>query len=130
MSTLLNGRRILVLEDQYPLALDMKDMVEAHGATVVGPVGRVEQALELVRSERIDGAILDVRLHDHDSLPVADELVTRGIPVIFATGYVTDQLPERFANTPRIAKPFSRIGLERTLRKVFGDALIEVGPRT
>ena len=119
MPELLDGRRILVLEDEYLVALDMKQMIEDWGGTVVGPVGRLAQAFALAESEELDGALLDVCLKGDLSFAVADELIAKGVPVIFVTGYDTPMLPERFATTPRLAKPFSEIAGERMMRKVF-----------
>lgn len=119
MENLLDGRRILILEDEYLAALDMSQMVEERGGVVVGPASRLDQALALVRSEPCDGAILDVRLDGDTSFPVADALMEAGVPVIFATGYDRTMLPTRFAATPKLAKPFTERGVERILRKVF-----------
>ena len=119
MTKLLDGLRVLVVEDDCLAASEMRDVVEELGGVALGPVARLEQALRLVQSDPPDAAILDVRLDGDDSLPVADALVALGTPVIFATGYDADSLPERFAETPRVAKPFSRVSIERTLRKAL-----------
>lgn len=120
MTSLLEGRRILVVEDEYLAALDMADMVERQGGTVVGPVGRLDPAILLALAERLDGAVLDVRLGRETSLPLAELLSDRGVPLIFATGYDSSQLPNRFAGTPRLAKPLADGALERALKQVFG----------
>lgn len=123
MPRLLDGRRILVLEDDYLAAIDMSQVIEEWGGVVVGPVARVDQALALARSEELDGAILDVKLDGGFSYPVADELTAKGVSVIFVTGYETGMLPERFAATPRLAKPLTEKTSGSILRKVFaGDA--------
>lgn len=123
MPSLLNGRRILVLEDDYLAALDMRQMIEDWGGMVVGPVARLDQALALARSEELDGAVLDVKLDGCFSFPAADELMLQGVPVIFVTGYESEMLPVRFADTPRLAKPLTENASGKTLRKVFrGEA--------
>jgi hypothetical protein len=53
------------------------------------------------------------------SYPVADELLAKGVPVVFTTGYDEAMLPERFAHTPKLSKPFSAREGERTMREVF-----------
>ena len=61
MERFLEGRRILVLEDNYFAALDVQEMIEDLGGLVLGPVGRLNQAQALVRSHPLDGAILMAR---------------------------------------------------------------------
>jgi CheY-like chemotaxis protein len=117
----LNGRRILVVEDEYLPSLVMVQMIEDLGGTAVGPVARTDQALALARSEALDGAVLDVRLNGGFSYAVADELMAKGLPVVFATGYDASMLPPRFANITLVRKPFSIVTVERTLEEVFAD---------
>ena len=119
MPRLLDGMCLLVLEDDYFAACEMERMVKEAGGTVLGPVGRLEQAFDLSAAERLDAAILDVKLNGHDSLQLADDLIAKGVPVIFATGYSADSLPERFANEPRITKPVTRIAFERAMKQLF-----------
>jgi DNA-binding NtrC family response regulator len=116
---LLGGLRLLILEDDYLAALDLAQMVEEQGGTVVGPVARLDQARALADMEGLDGAILDVDLSGETSLPLADELMARGVPVVLCTGYDPAMLPERFAALPRLDKPSTRIASERILRRVF-----------
>lgn len=122
MARLLEDRRILVVEDEFLAALDMAEAVERHGGRVVGPVGRLGQAMELARSEALDAAILDVRLDGETSFPLADLLAERGVPMLFATGYDHAHLPERFDAARRIAKPVSDAALEGALRALFRSA--------
>jgi CheY-like chemotaxis protein len=120
MHRLLNGQRFLVVEDEFLVALDMRQMIEERGGTVVGPAGRLDLALALARSQPIDGAILDINLDSHDSFPVADVLMARGIPVVFASGYDAPQLPERFADVPKLSKPFTEAAVDRALAQALG----------
>ena len=122
MTKPLEGLRVLIVEDDYFVASEMRDIVEDLGGVVLGPVARLEPARRLAQSDPPDAAVLDVRLNGDDSLPLADELIACDTPIIFATGYGTDSLPERFAATPRVAKPFSRTSVERTLREALSLA--------
>jgi DNA-binding response OmpR family regulator len=115
----LDGLRILLVEDEYLLALDMQETMEGWGATVVGPVGRLEPAVALAQSEALDGAILDLTLYGEDALPLADLLLADGLPLIFLTGYTIGKIPDRFAGIPVLAKPFDGAAGEQALRKVF-----------
>lgn len=102
----LQGRRILVAEDEYLLADDMRQALEAAGATVLGPVASTGAALAAASAEaRIDGAILDVNLGGRTVFAVADQLAERGVPFVFATGYDAGAIPARHAAIPRIEKP-------------------------
>jgi CheY-like chemotaxis protein len=121
MAGLLDGRRILVVEDEFVMALDLSDMLEELGGVVVGPVGRLAQGLALAESEELAGAILDVNLGSGSSFALADRLLANDIPVIFATGYEAMMLPDRFAGLPRLTKPFSALEIERTFRRIFAD---------
>jgi CheY-like chemotaxis protein len=103
----LEGRRVLVVEDEYLLADDLTHALEQAGAAVLGPVPGIEEALALIAAEtQIDAAVLDVNLRGEMVFPVADALVARGIPFAFATGYDEWALPDRFAAIPRLEKPF------------------------
>ena len=102
----LNGRRILVVEDEYLIAGDIRDALLAAGATVLGPVPSVAQALDLIGSEPTpDGAMLDINLRGEEIFVVADKLVELGVPFIFATGYDRSFIPDRFAAMPSLVKP-------------------------
>jgi CheY-like chemotaxis protein len=119
VSELLEGLRILILEDQFLAALDLQDMVEERGGVVVGPVGRLQEAQALVRTEEVDGAILDVNLDGETSYPVADDLLAQGRVVVFVTGYDPAVMPERFTEVPRLDKPATPAASDRVLRKAF-----------
>lgn len=108
--------RILVVEDEAIVAMLLEDMLAELGYEVVGPVTRLDRALELARGAPIDAAVLDVNLNGRDTYAVADALSARAIPFIFATGYGAKELAERFRGTPVTQKPFHRDDLERALR--------------
>ena len=100
------GRRILVVEDEFLLASALADMLENRGAEVIGPTTSV-QAIELIeRTDRLDGALLDVNLRGEISFAVADALAGRGVPFAFTTGYDASEIPPRFAHVPCHQKPF------------------------
>lgn len=103
---MLLGRRVLVAEDEYFIAEELRGELQAAGADVLGPVPSVAQALALAASEPgIDAAVLDLNLRGERAFPVADALAARGVPFLFATGYDQLQVPERFARVPRCEKP-------------------------
>jgi CheY-like chemotaxis protein len=115
----LEGRRILLVEDEVLVALMATDMLEELGATVVGPAHRLPDGLDLASCETIDAAILDINLNDQRSDPIAARLVERGIPVIFASGYANSAAPAGF---PLIGKPYSVCQLRQALKAALGSA--------
>ena len=102
----LPGRKVLLVEDEYYLARDLADSLGAVGCEVVGPTGRLKDALRLAGSEAIDAAVLDINLQGEMVYPAAELLLARGIPIIFATGYDRAKVPEPFSTMPRLEKPF------------------------
>jgi two-component SAPR family response regulator len=119
MTATLDGLTIMVVEDDFLAALELVRLIEERAGKVAGPVGRLDQALALAREARLDGAILDVKLDGVVSLPLVDDLIARGIPVILVTGYDVAVLPARFADTPRLPKPFNEAGFDQMLAQVF-----------
>ncbi len=104
----LERKTILVVEDDFLVATDLCSSLEAEGVQVLGPVGRVDDALGVIaRSGRIDGALVDLNLHGVMAYPVADALVERSVPFLFVTGYDKAAIPERFKNVPHRQKPIA-----------------------
>jgi DNA-binding NtrC family response regulator len=102
----LRGRTILVVEDEYLLAQDMCNELASQEAAVLGPVATAEKGLTLLNeSAEISAAILDVNLRGEPVFPLADELVKRNVPIVFATGYDASIIPDRFKEIVRCEKP-------------------------
>ncbi len=99
------GRRVLVAEDEYFIAKSLVRDLEKAGAEVIGPVATVAEALDLVRSGALDGAVLDINLRGEMAFAVADALLERGIPLVFASGYSADIVPARYVGITLCEKP-------------------------
>ena len=112
----LSNRRILVVEDETLIAMQIEGILLDLGCVVIGAVGRLDAALRLAADQPLDGAILDVNIQGGLVYPVADRLATRGIPFMFASGYGTWILPEGLRDLPRLMKPFRRRELETGVR--------------
>ena len=118
MTRSLDGLTIMVVEDDFLAALELKRLVEERAGKVAGPVGRLEQAEDLAQAA-LDGAILDVKLDVSVTLALAEQLIGRGVPLILVTGYDAATLPERFADLPRLSKPFSETSFDEIVGEVF-----------
>lgn len=109
-------RLILVVEDEYIVAMDLAQSLEELGAIIVGPAGSVEGALALVMAGTpIDAALLDVNLGREWVYPVADVLQARGVPYVFATGYEKWIIPVSHRDAPWCEKPVNIAHLARIL---------------
>jgi CheY-like chemotaxis protein len=110
-----SAKRVLVVEDEYLVAMDVSAYLEAAGAHVVGPASNVHAALEALEGAELDGAILDLNLRGELAYPVADALAARGIPFVFTTGYGARTVPARFADVKRCEKPTTPEAISRAL---------------
>lgn len=116
---MLNGKRILVIEDEYYIASDLKRALLREGAVVIGPFNTVPQGLAAVSNDPIDAALIDVNLEGVTSFPIADKLDERGVPYTFLTGYDGTTLPDRYRDRPRLAKPFTMEIVLNSLRDLI-----------
>lgn len=112
----LEGRRILVVEDETLIAVLLEEVLFSLGCTVVGPVSKLVAAVELAKEEQLDAAILDVTVRGGSIFPAAEILLERGIPFVFATGYGDWALPDAFRGKPVLKKPFTFQDLEEALQ--------------
>jgi DNA-binding response OmpR family regulator len=107
--------RVLVVEDEVPVALLIEDMVNELAYEVAGIVSRLDDAMRLVDSETFDLAMLDVHLNGKNVFPFAAELEAREIPFLFATAYGARGIPEEFRGHLVLQKPFGPVELRHAL---------------
>ena len=112
-------RKVLVVEDEFVVAMTMEDVLLAAGYGVLGPSANVRQALSRLREETPDIAVLDVNLGGERVFPVADALAARRIPFIFVTGYERPDLPAAHAARPVLNKPCQPCALLARLAAVL-----------
>lgn len=108
---ILDGRRILVVEDEAMIALDLHEALRDCGATIVGPAGTPDEALAIIQDGKIDCALLDIKLGDEDVSAVAAALESLGVPIIFVTAYGGVRLPREFEFRPLVSKPYEQRAL-------------------
>ena len=117
----LPGLRVLIVEDEALVALQLEDMLADLGCAIIGPASRVGQALDLLGRQTVDAAVLDLNVGGELVYPVADALARRGLPYIFATGYGAAGLTMPYRRRPVLQKPF----LQSDLRKAMLASLME-----
>lgn len=99
---------VLIVEDNMIIALDAEAILAKLGAKVVETASTVSQAISVITQHPLAFALLDVNLGHESSFPIADVLLERKIPFVFATGYGTNiDFPERFQNVPVVSKPYA-----------------------
>jgi DNA-binding response OmpR family regulator len=116
------GCRVLVVEDEMLIAMTIEDVLQALGCEIVGPVATLEKALELARDETFDAAILDVTVRGGKIYPVAEVLLARAIPFVFASGYGDWALPGALRDQARLTKPFTAAELEVQIKLLCSAA--------
>jgi CheY-like chemotaxis protein len=112
------AKRILVVEDEPMIRMLLEDVLGELGYAVAAEAADIEEALEATKNADFDLAILDADLNGQPALPVAEALVTRGTPFVFATGY--GEVPEPYRGRPTLKKPFQMDGLKQTLQNALG----------
>jgi DNA-binding response OmpR family regulator len=95
--------RVLIVENEFMIGLDVSLHLASAGYDVVGPVGSVRKALKL--EPRCDVAVLDVNLGGETSEPVARKLRASGKSFVVLTGYFEDNLPSSFKDATILTKP-------------------------
>jgi CheY-like chemotaxis protein len=111
----LRGARVLVVEDEALLSLNLEAMLRDLGCVVAASAGRLDEALQAARTSDFDVALLDVNLGGKRVDPVADAIRARSIPVVFVTGY-----GKTAASGLVLEKPYDAAALERMLNEALG----------
>ena len=112
----LRDRRILIVEDEYLVAMSLAEALQDAGSIVLGPVPSVDKAITKIESEpHIDGAVVDVNLGGVLAYPVADMLIARKIPFVFTSGYEDNVLRSRYAQIKNCPKPYMFQAIEEAL---------------
>jgi CheY-like chemotaxis protein len=122
----LAGLRVLVVEDEALVLMTLEDMLTDLGCQVVVAIQHVEEALRVALDVVADVALLDVNVGGARIDPVAHILATRGIPIVFVTGYEPSSLPPAPPAAPgaviRVVKPFQAAELARGILRALGRA--------
>jgi CheY-like chemotaxis protein len=109
---------VLVVEDDTLIAMDIEAILQHAGFIVLGPVPSEFGALELIKSNRPDIALLDIHIADGNAFGIADRLAAKKIPFAFLTGHSADFLPAAHSTRPLLSKPYKPDGLVQKLRSL------------
>jgi CheY-like chemotaxis protein len=116
----LHGLRILVVEDEALVLMELEDMLQDFGCEIVGPVSTVAAALTAIGENELDGALLDMNLRGEHILPVAEKLLARRVPFLLVTGYaVCSGNAPTLDDAPRLTKPFSLKSRRAAMTELF-----------
>jgi len=116
----LEGRSILIVEDEPVTALNLTRLLERAGATVVGPALSVADAQARMADHRIDMALMDVNLGgDSRVFPLAEALAALRVPFAFVSGHPRSLMPPHLHDRPFVAKPFSEGEILALVKKLL-----------
>ena len=114
-------RSVLLVEDEVMIRMMVADMLDELGYRVAAEAGDIDEAVRLVQSTEFDIAILDVNVNGRVISPVAEAVTLRGRPFVFATGYGSSGLPEKFRDIPTLQNPFQMATLKRAIEDALKD---------
>jgi DNA-binding NtrC family response regulator len=104
----LDGRTVLVVEDNAEIALELAAILEEAGAVIVGPVASVQSAYDQMADRAIETALLDVTLRNNETaFPLADALAALRIPFVFISGQSSALMPPRYRDRAFLNKPYT-----------------------
>lgn len=118
----LQGLRVLAVEDEFTILLMLENMLADLGCRLVGSAGRMADALALTQTTAPEAAVLDVNLAGHSVYPVAERLVTRRVPIVFATGYGITGIDPAWRSCAILDKPYQAHDLAIALTKALKSA--------
>jgi DNA-binding response OmpR family regulator len=115
------AQRLLVVEDELLVALDIESILTDAGLAVIGPASSAAEALRLLAGSEPHAALIDANLSGEPITAVAKALTDRGIPFAYVTGYGRESLPVDF-HAPIVSKPFDSDQLLAAARSLLATA--------
>lgn len=113
-------RRLLLVEDNFLIGIDLKARLERLGYEVDGPLPSFKRARLAIEAHAYDIAVLDMNIADGTAVPVAELLQQRDCPFVFLTGYASVvDLPDSMRSTRKLVKPLDDTALERALTEAL-----------
>lgn len=115
----LNKLRVLIVEDDYLIAENVAEVLREVGIYVVGPVGKFQEACQMVQDIPLDCAVLDINIVGGTAFPLIDVLIQSNVPVLLMTGYDQEELPAKYRSLPLIQKPLLKGDVVGAFKKLF-----------
>ena len=119
---------VLILDDEMLISMMIEDMVRDMGAETVLVFNHAGGAMDVARTAPLDCAIIDILLHGKVDYDVAKVLLSRGVPFVFSTGMLPENLDEAFRHIPFLSKPFSQAQLQTAISQAMSGGLASAGP--
>ena len=116
----LGGKRILIVEDSPVVGPFTADLLEELGCIVVGPAPNMAAARQLIESEKIDAALMDVHIRGERVFPLCKALAAKGVPFVLTSGYADWNMPEKWQDRPRLQKPYTLDAVDEALKTLLG----------
>jgi DNA-binding response OmpR family regulator len=113
--------RVLVVEDENLVAMEMSWILEEAGYSIVGPEASVETARQVLARHTVDLALLDVKLGGETVFPVSEMLDAISVPYIFVTSHPASSLPARYHGWPLVTKPYKPKALLAVIQQILGQ---------
>ncbi|MGI8705134.1 MAG: response regulator [Sphingomicrobium sp.] len=120
-SEFLSGKRVLVVEDEMFVAMQIEDMLGDLGCTSITSAATIQTALDSIAANTFDLATLDLNLNGERSFLIAEALSERHIPFAFATGYGANSIDEAFGDRPVLNKPYSFFQFKKVLEELVAN---------
>lgn len=112
---------VIIVEDEALIRMMLVEMVETLGYKVIGEAGRIEEGRSLAETQQYDLAILDINLQGCNVQPVAEAVRSRGLPLLFLSGYGSKGAPVGFKGAPILEKPCTPDKLKRVIDAVLSN---------
>ena len=119
MATEAGPKRVLLVEDEPVVAMDLEMILRGAGYVVVGPATRLAETMRMAEQEILDGGVLDINLDGERVFGVAEVLARRNVPFVFVTGYDRNILPDGLARRPLVRKPYAARSILTKLQELF-----------
>ena len=119
-TALLSGKRVMIVEDEFLVAMELESELMDQGCVVIGPAGRAAPALALLEDQAPDAVLLDLNLDGETPTALAEALRRRHVPFIVVSGYGSrHQEPPILRDAPRLQKPVRRRDLVAALARAM-----------
>ena len=118
-------KRVLIVEDEALIRMMLVEMVEDLGYKVIGEAGRIDEGRSLAQTQEYDLAILDINLQGFNVQPVAEAVRSRGLPLLFLSGYGSKGAPIGFSGALVLEKPCTPDKLKRMIEAVLSNEEVE-----